>query len=423
MNPTNPCNFPLACATLVLASLVGCGGEVLVTEASGVSGGAGTTTGVGGSSGSWASSSGSGDAGGAGGECVPDPTAGLPEITLQNPTSGAFIGSTLHLSVSIGDAAEHYAVLKLAGGVGYVVNQPGELDGPANLAEIDASTYARVHGGSAGLAAEVIDVSDPEKPFKKSSVVLDGAVPAGFWKVFSVVDDHLFTCLSTAPDADAVLFDVPLDKATPPAPAAVEQSWEHVCSGFASAHDSGVARGRVWVTWGYDSDLKIFDVGLAGVHKQGEYNYNPDGVHQYGPVLFAATDGERIVLDPANNSEVFLYTPGSGTMEITHAYFGLSGPKQLLAVVGKVSYWATAKGVRAYDVQNIDAPLLLDFHADADFGEGLAALIAQDPKQLAVVDSDGRLYVIPLGSSGPVAPLKTYLGEPGEGSAGSCGSK
>jgi hypothetical protein len=107
---------------------------------------------------------------------------------------------------------------------------------------------------------------------------------------------------------------------------------------------------------------------------------------------------------------------------ITHAYFGIAGPKQLLAVVGKVSYWATAKGVRAYDVEDINAPKLLDFHADADFGEGLAALIAEDPTQLAVVDAEGRLYVIPLGSSGPVAPLKTYLGEPAPGSTGSCGS-
>jgi hypothetical protein len=419
MNRTNPRKFPLACATLTLLALGGCGGEVLITEASGASAGAGTgSTGqVGGSSSS------SGGAGGGGGECVPDPAAGLAEVTLHNPTSGAFIGDILHLSVSVGDAPEHYTLLKLVDGVGYVVSQKTELDGPANLAAIDATSSARVHGGSAGLSADVIDVSDPEHPFKKSSVVLNGTVPAGFWKVFSVVDRHLFTCLSTLPDTDAVLFDVPLDEATPPVAAAVEQSWEHVCSGFSAAHDSGIAHGRVWLTWGYESDLQIFDVGLTGVHKQGDYNYNPDGVHQYGPVLTAATDGERIVLDPANDSEVFLYTPGSPQDYITHAYFGLSGPKQLLAVVGKVSYWATAKGVRAYDVTDIDAPVLLDFHADADFGEGLAALIAQDPTHLAVVDADGRLYVIPLGSSGPVAPLKTYLGEPGSGSAAPCGSK
>jgi hypothetical protein len=412
MNPMTSRKFSLPCATLALAALAGCGGEVLVTEAGSVSGGVVVTGGGG-------SSSSSGGAGGAGGECIHDPAAGLPAIALQNPTSGAFINGTLHLAVSVGDGPAHYTVLKLAGGVGYVVNQPSELDGPANLAVVDATTSTRVSSTDGALAVEIIDVSTPTKPFKTATLPLDGTAPAGFWDVFSVVDNHLFTCLTTAPDTDAVLFDVPLDASSPPAPAQQEMSWEHVCSGLASAHDAGVARGPVWLTWGYDTDLKIFHVTPAGVTKQGEYNYNPDGIHHYGPVLAAATDGERVVLDPASNSEVFLYTPGSVKDYITHASFGLAGPKRLLGVVGKVSYWATAKGVRAFDVEDIDAPKLLDFHADADFGEGLATLIADDPTQLAVADAEGRLFVIPLGSSGPVAPLKTYLGEPGA-SAGPC---
>lgn len=414
MTPTNPFEFHVACATLTLAALTGCGGEVLVPNA-GSAAGAGT----GGAAGSSVSS---GGAGGSGGDCVPDPAAGLPEIVLSNPTSGAFIGGTLHLTVSLGDQPAHYMVLKIEGGKGYVVNQASELDGPANLAWVDAQTRARVRSASGALTADVIDVSNPTKPFKTSSLPLDGTVPAGFWKVFSVVDNHLFTCLTTPPATDAVLVSVPLDGSGPAVPVQQETSWEHVCSGFASAHDSGVARGPVWLTWGYDSDLKIFDVTSKGAKKEGEYNYNPDGVHHYGSVLSAATDGERIVFDPANDSEVFLYTPGSSVDYVTHAYFGLPGPKQLLGVVGKVAYWATAKGVRAYDVENIDAPKLLDFHADADFGEGLAALIADDAEQLAVADAEGRLFVIPLGSSGKVEPLQTYLGEPGEGSAGSCGN-
>jgi hypothetical protein len=78
----------------------------------------------------------------------------------------------------------------------------------------------------------------------------------------------------------------------------------------------------------------------------------------------------------------------------------LDGPANL-AVVGKVAYRATKKGVRAWDVEDINAPKLLDFHADADFGAGLAALIADDPHRLAVVDAGGRLYVIPLGQQRP----------------------
>ena len=61
-------------------------------------------------------------------------------------------------------------------------------------------------------------------------------------------------------------------------------------------------------------------------------------------------------------------------------------------------------------MSDIDAPKLLDFHADVDFGEGLATLIAADAERLAVTDAAGRLYLVPLGSSGPVAPIVVRAG-------------
>jgi hypothetical protein len=406
MNRKNCWNFPSVFTTLALAAVAGCSVEVLVP---------GTTSSVSGGTGGSSSSS-----GGTGG-CAVEPAPGLPEVVLVNPTSGVFLGGALHLSVSIGDEPEHYVVLKIDGGTGYLVNQANELDGPANLAPVDAQTSARVSHAGGSLVVETIDVSNPWKPFKTSSLPLAGTVPAGFWKVFSVVDNHLFTCLTIPPATKAVLVDVPLDGSGPPATPAHENNWDQVCNGFDGAHDAGAARGPVWFTWGYESDLKIFDVSSKGQKRMSEYNYNPDGIHAYGSVLWAATDGERIVFDPESNSEVFLYTVGSSLDSTTHAQFVLPGPKRLLGVVGKVAYWATATGVRAYDVANIDAPKLLDFHADAAVGEGLATLIAADAAHLAVADADGRLFVIPLGSSGVVEPLKTYLGEPKSGSAGACG--
>lgn len=408
MSPKNPWKFPSACATLTLAALAGCSAEVVVpgsSDATSGGPGGGSSSGVG--------------SGGAGGDCHFDPGAGLPEVILGNPTSGAFLAGALHLSVSLDEQPEHYLVLKLAYGAGYVVAQAPELDGPANLAPIDAHTGARVRGAGDSIAVEILDGADPAHPFKKSSMPVPGTVPPGFWKVFSVVDNHLFTCLTSPPDTEAVLMDVPLDGSGPPAPALTEGPYEHVCSGLSSADDAGFARGRVWLTWGYEYDLHIFDVSPKGATKTAEYNYNPDGIHHYGPVLAAGSDESRIVFDPGNDSEVFLYSVGSSVDWITHAYFGLAGPKRLLGVVGNVSYWATATGVRAYDVENLDAPKLLDFHADAAFGEGLAVLIAADETQLAVADSDGRLYVIPLDRSGAVEPLKTYLGAPPP-AAGSC---
>lgn len=281
MNPTISRNIPLVCATLALVALAGCSGEVLVDGASGATSGASTGEGAGGSSGS------SGSVGGTGGECVPDPAAGLTAIALEDATSGVFLQETLHLSASVGGEPAHYTVVKLADGVGYVVNQPTDLDGPANLAPVDPGTAARVVSKGGVLRVELIDVSTPTMPFTTASFTLDGTVPAGFWKVFSVVDKHLFTCLTTPPATDAVLVDVPLD-GSPPAPVVVEPSWDHVCSAQGFADDSGMARGPVWLTWGYDSDLKIFDVTPQGAKKQGEYNYNPDGIHHQPRSRFQA---------------------------------------------------------------------------------------------------------------------------------------
>jgi hypothetical protein len=416
MSPMNRWNFPSACATLTLAAMAGCSAEVIVPGSAGAGSG-----GTSGSSGGPVTSDVSASSTGVGGGCDAEPD--LSEVVLGKPTSGAFIEGTLHLAVSLDEQPEHYLVLKIAGGKGYVVDQPHELDGPANLAQIDAHTWARARGAGASVAVEIVDVSNPAKPLLASSQTIPGTVPEGFWQVFSVVEKHLFTCI-TPPSGTtgAVLIDVPLDGSGPPAPAQQESTWEHVCSGVTSAYDAGAARGPVWLTWGYDSDLRIFNVTPKGAKKSAEYNYNPDGIHHYGSVLSAATDGERIVFDPASNSEVFLYTVGSSVDSITHAQLGVSDPKRLLGVVGHVAYWATETGVRAYDVTNIDAPKLLGFHADVAFGEGLATLMASDDTRLAVADAEGRLYLIPLGSSGPVVPLKTYLGEPPASSAGPCGS-
>ena len=99
--------------------------------------------------------------------------------------------------------------------------------------------------------------------------------------MFSVVEEHLFTCLSLPSDTTgAILMDVPLDGSGPPAPTPQEVDWERVCSGASSAHDGGAALGPAWLTWGYESDLKIFNVTPQGIKKSGEYNYNPDGIHQ-----------------------------------------------------------------------------------------------------------------------------------------------
>jgi hypothetical protein len=164
----------------------------------------------------------------------------------------------------------------------------------------------------------------------------------------------------------------------------------------------------------------IFDVTSAAATSIADYFYNPNGVHAYGPVLSASTDGSRIAFDVGHDSRFFLYRVGSGDMTITHVYLEVAGPKRLLGVVDHVAYLATPSGVRAYDVTDVpgqsgpdDARMpLLDFHADIDLGDGLATLIASDSRRLAMIDAEGRLYVVPLDRSGAVAPLRIYDGPP-----------
>lgn len=386
-------------ALLAIFFAFGCGSQVDVGAASESTSGAGST--------------------GAGGACDPANAPGLTKALLGAPSSGVFMGDYLHLSTPLDGAPEGYVVLQLAAGAGFVVATPQDLAGPANLAPAGQGRHARLRASDTSTNVDVVDTSNPAKPILIDSLSIPDLVPSAWQTVFSVIDgDQLLACFRPSPDEDAVLSKVALSPTAQPIPIPPSSSYQP-CGGFV-ALDHGTARGATWLSWGAEADLRIFDVTSSAVTSVAEYLYNPNGVHAYGPVLSASTDGSRVAFDIGHDSRFFLYPLGSGDGTVTHVYLGIKGPKRLLGVVNQIAYLATTSGVRAYDLTDVPGPSagddakmpLLDFHADIDFGEGLATLIASDGQRLAVIDSEGRFYVVPLDRSGAVSPLEVYLGPP-----------
>jgi hypothetical protein len=388
-------NKPLLMITLLAP--VGCGARVIFENNDAGHGGAG-------------------GAGGAGGDCVllPPPPE-FPLAKLDSLTSGVFIGGYLHLAGRL-DGEERYVVLEIGQKFAWVVDTPTNLLGPANLAAASPGKHARLRVTNGVVAVDVIDTTSPGKPILKQTTELLAwaEVPPAWQTVFSVVDDHLLFCFQGSPNPEPTLHSYPLDGSQQPF--SIATGLYGVCSGI--HQDRGSAKGKTWMSWGLQSNLFIYDATATDAVKIAEYQYNPDGIHAYGAVLSAATDGERIVFDPASESEFFLYSIGSSADIITHTVFGVKGPKRLLGVVDHIAYLATPEGVRAYDVSVIGPPTdwdshaLLDYHADIPLGSDLAQLIAADDAYLAIVDGAGRLYLVPRATSGPVSPLQVFLGPP-----------
>jgi len=292
------------------------------------------------------------------------------------------------------------------------------LLGPANLAPAGGGSHARIRISDGATWLDVIDTSAPANPVLQKSVPVDGSVPPAWQGTFTTVGDRLLTCLALEPETDAVLVAVPLTGEAPPEKLA--DGGNEPCTGWFGEEATGTALGSTWLSWKDGGYLAIFDASSKPVAQLADYNYSPDGIHAYGSVVSAATDGRRIVFDIGNDSRFFLYAMESGDATITHTWFGLDGPKKLLGVVEASAYVATASGVHVFDVSTIpetvpvdDWPTpLLDDHADIALGEGLATLVAADSQRLLLTDATGRAYLVPVHPSGPVAPMKFYRGPP-----------
>jgi hypothetical protein len=347
---------------------------------------------------------------------APDPTP----VEVRDPASGVFLGDTLHLEATV-DGERRYVVLEVeSSGTAYAVATREDLLGPASWAPVAEGTQARVRAGSAGqVHVDVIDTRSPATPELVASKTIVADVDASLPLMFSADQEHVFFCARSAAEEQRKLVAVHLYDPTHPG----EPSWlatpmcDHYPDGGVAAH------GAIWMVWGKEYDLDVYTVDPQGWTHIADYYYNPDGVHHYGPVLDASSDGSRAAFDPGNDSEFFLvnvpeYTPSGA---IAHAYFGIAGPKRMLGVVDQIVYLATPDGVRAYDIADIDHPELLPYEAQIAFGDGLARLIAASERWLAVVDEGGALYLVPRDVSGPVEPLEVYEPRERPVEASTCG--
>jgi hypothetical protein len=345
--------------------------------------------------------------------CDPAPPPAVTIVSVETVTSGVFIDDTLHIAARI-NGVDSYVVLGLANDYAWIADQPTELLGPANLVPVSPGVHARFIADGVSISVDIINTSAPAKPILKQTLSYMAEVQPTWQSVFSIVDDHLLFCGALSPNPPPELHSLALDGSTPPL--LVTNGGFSPCSGL--SHDAGVALGKTWTTWGTLSDLFIYEVSPTSFQKIADYQYNPDGIHAYGPVLSAATDGERMVFDPGNENEFFLYSVGSNAPIITHTVFGLPGPKRLLGVVDHIVYVVNASGIRAYDASVIGPPTdvdslpLLDYNAEIPFGPELGRLIAANDKYLAVVDASNTLYLAHRDKSGPVKPLEVHREAP-----------
>ena len=210
-----------------------------------------------------------------------------------------------------------------------------------------------------------------------------------------------------------------LDLTAPLSPGELAYGADSACRDF---FDGGFASGPLWLSWivgdGVQmSQIMSYELSPKGLIKGVDWGYNPSGVHHYGVVKTAATDGTRIVLDPINVAWFLLFTEATHPPQGPYTSFTLPGPKRLLTVVSQTAYFATPDGIHAFDVSDASAPKLTDYHAEIALDPAFTTFLAASERYLAIADQDGRLYLAPRNQSGKVAPAKAYRGPPATGSS------
>ena len=361
--------------------------------------------------------------GGAEGETVPIPGVSgetARPVTLTDVRAITFVSGYLYVEAKA-DGVDTFLVLRRDGNLATVVEQRPDLRRDLPRTErVDATTLLRLHADDAGTSFELLDVSRPEHPVSTVRRRVDGTIEPGWRQTFAVDERALVVCSRPAANAPTRVTRVSLE-ATKVGGSAME-SFVWTSSGTSPSKPcgsdyylentgtrsggTGIARGPVWITWGTDQDLDIWRVRHQAEHL-GDYYYNPSGVHAYGPVQSAFTDGARVAFDPRSDSEVFLWSMEANKEVISHAVLGLPGPKRLVAVAAKHAYVATQDSVRRYDITDVDAPRLRPEELHADFGE-LPRPLSESDTELALVAKD-RIYLVPFGlqtRDGHIEPLR-----------------
>lgn len=354
--------------------------------------------------------------------CVDAVASEAAVLDVTSVKSGVFIGDTLHLEAKVG-GVDRYLVVRFAeDGAAYALAAPDALTGPANLVTVGAGRHARVRVSAPGTAhLDVIDTSNPASPALVETHAL--GVAADPPDVFSAADGHVYFCARPEPDGQRQLTAV--DVSVPGAPAAPQSVSGFTC--YLQPDGKLAAAGDTWIAWNlptgnWAQQTNVRTVAPSGDTAVVDYAYNQTGVHMYGNVLRAATDGARAVFDPENASLFLLADVTTGPNPFTWATFDVGSKRSLLGVAGAIAYLTTPSGVRAYDIDDIWAPELLPYHAKIAF-DGVARLVATSETHLLVADDGDSLYLVPREGPGnvEVAPLVLHEGPPPAKPAGCTG--
>lgn len=413
-------------SALCLLSFASCGGiAVLDADQGAASGGrdsVATSTGLGGSRSS--SSSGS------------DPSqvhvSAIESVFFADPYLSDPI---LYIQATI-DGEEDFIVVQVLGDQAHIIARRPDLHSALpRIERVDATTLIKLRtDASRGdeLAFEVINVADLRVPSSELVRPLFGQVDPAWRQVFSVESGNLLLCVRPTEGAPLRIVRVSLRDELQGGKAMFSSVWpstgafgqgldERPCGGgyraevtleesggSAMAHPSGL-----WASWGRDTDLHIWRIAANHANQLAEYAYNPSGVHQYGPVLSAATDGTVVALDPKNDSEFFLWNALNGATSITHAVLGLQGPKRLMGVIGRHLYVANATTVARYAVSEDNTVTPDPNVVNAEFGE-VPRPLAESPSRLALVAND-QLYMVPVDLKTPAIQLRFVSSQDGSG--------
>ena len=339
--------------------------------------------------------------------CVEPPTIAPAEVALRVDEAATLIDGRLHLTGSV-DGDEGYFTPRLERGALWFDRAPLAIEGPAAWVRVN-ETWARVRGREqAGtLAGEWLDGD------ATTAVALEGVVPPAYRGTYSAFDGGLVFCHQVAAEAEMRL--VAAD-----ASGALTTVAEAGCGTFFHA---SAAAGPLFVSWtlgtGPDSGFTQVTNLAAGGATVVSFGFAPNGVHQYGGINGAGTDGAVTVVSTDNDDHLLAFdAEGKTSNEGPYVFFSPAGPKRLLAVVDTWAYFATPDSAVAFDLGDIAAPVLVADRADADWDPASLTYLDATDDALLVRDADGRLWSVPRRLDGAVTAVSAYAGEPIETPAG-----
>lgn len=282
-----------------------------------------------------------------------------------------------------------------------------ELEGGASWTPQAEGYWARVRGTKLDVMAasehggSLVGTTDLPAPQVSGSegIAFDGT--------------YLYLCLEEEGTQPPLLHRFDVTSSVPAHP--TEAGTGEVCDLYSGR---GLAEGDLWVDTG-EVDVRFFGLG-AGVGNG--HGWNPDGVHSYGLMTGAATDGHVIAVTLENQAYAFLYYTDESEQYVVYSSFG-GGDKKLLGVVDGRAIVAVPSDasveLEAFELVpapawGVTAPrgdLAITLSSVAGGASNLR-MLTHDTERAVLTDGTSA-FLVPLHGTGTVAPL--YVAEPGAG--------